>query len=221
MNKPDHVNAPEINKLRLSAEKLMKEISSGSYNDRQLASFWEIVWVAPRTLGVTRQFIADQTALSTTFFTSKTHGYRKIKLTSFFRVLNTLVQISNDILGDLIDDATQKSGYAGWIPNPLKEDNQLANEIQNLLTQVIEQLKRSNSLSSIEELDTYYRHSLIELLETTITLLKAPLIETELVGNTGNTLKKFAKKISEHGSSSFAQSLAENASKYLFDLLPK
>ena len=187
---------------------LRSRVSKGVYDDNDLEEFWVLVDSAGLNLRASNPELSERSGLGSRFFSSVVKDRRRPKLSNMQKALTGIIEIANERLAD-VDRTGMKSGPdVGWIENPLRQDNIMAEQIQNDLKLLIEQLKSSNVLSQIEEIDEHYRKSLINLLETTISVLRAPLIERSLIANTGESLRNLAAKVGDQASAGFVGGLA-------------
>ena len=212
-------NIEETNQLRVSAAALRSKVSKGAYDEDDLKVFWELVQTAGIVLRASNPEISERSGLGSEYFSSVARDRRRPKLVNMLKSLTGIVEIANERLADVERTNTSVEFLVGWISNPLRNDSKLADKLQADLVQLIEQLKASNSLSEIKEIDEHYKKSLIDLLETTISLLKAPLIERSLITDTGEILKKLAEKIGDHASAGFIGGLAGAAAAALLKLI--
>jgi len=188
---------PEIRRtknLRETAKALRSKVSNGYYGEQELQKFWEMTENAGLILQTSNPELAERSGLGAKYFSSVSKDRRNPKLANMLKALTGIVETADERLADVERQKNTLELNEGWVDNPLNNNDELAEKIQSDLILLIRHLKMSNSLSEFEELDNNYRVSLINLLETTILLLKSPLIERSLISSTSKSLKKTSGK---------------------------
>jgi hypothetical protein len=205
--------------LRNDAAELRAKVAQGSYEDEQLEKFWRITSVAGVSLVASNVELSQRAGLGDDFFASVAKDRRRPKLTNFLKALTAVVDISNERLADIDAGGQPSASIPNWVPNPLASNATLAKKIHEELLSIVEQLKKSNSLAALPEVDHHWRVTLINLLETVIVVLKAPLIEKSLLEKTKDELEAMPAKIGREATSKFFAELASQAAKSLWRIL--
>lgn len=159
--------------------------------------------------------------MTASFFSSVVRDRRSPKLTNMLKALAAVVAVANERLADVDDEHARSISQPenGWILNPIYLDRDSIETAERNLRDIIEFLKRNNSLSDIHGIDEYWRESLIRTLETALTLLKAPLIEKSIFKSGADGLKKLSTKIASDSSAGFFGGITGAAATYLLQLL--
>lgn len=207
----EHVRAAK--EIRARSQKLRDRVAKGSYDNADLNEFWKLASDSPFILRVSNTELSEQAGLGGTFFSTVARDGRKPKLANMLKALEAITATANDRLSDV--DRAESSKNSGWVQNPHYSNSALTDKLQQDLLELIRQLKVSNSLSEVQEIDLLTRNSLIALLETTIALLKAPLIEKSIISQAGNSLKALSMKIASDSSAGFFGGLAGVAAAQL------
>ena len=216
--RPDHlaqVTAAEA--VRENSVALRNRISRGHYDDAELQEFWRLARDAPLILGASTTELSESAGLGSRFFSTVASEFRSPKFPNMMRAVTAIIELANERLADV--DATTKTTQLGWVSNPLMGKSDQLRELEEELIRLIAQLKLSNSLSEVPEVDAYLRTSLISLLETTILMLRAPLVEKSLIERTGIALRELSIKVASDSSAGLFGGLAGVAAVKLLSLL--
>lgn len=216
------INARAIDatrKLRDAAIDLKDRAASGGYENPDVAAFWKLVENAPSILFIRPDELSKRAGLGANYFASMVKEKRYPKLHNFLKAISAVIAVADNRLAEV--EPSSQLVRVGWIANPLATDTYRAEALQNRLVDLVRELKSSNALSDIPELDAYWRKTLISLLETTIQVLRAPLAEPSLFQRTVTGLRGFAKEAAKTASKQFVGGLAEKAAKELSELWTK
>jgi hypothetical protein len=201
--------------VREVATVLRDVVSRGSYTDDELQRFGELATSAGMRLQIANSELSERAGLGPNFFT--TVGSRRPRLHNMLKALNTLIDVANERLADV--EADQNGAAIGWITNPLLNDQQRLELLHQQLLDVVSYLKGANSFSDVPELDQHWRDTLIDILETILRMLRAPLVERSLLEKAGTMLKESAQKVTSDSSAGFFGGLAGVAALKLLEML--
>jgi hypothetical protein len=195
--------------IRSHVNQLLFVLEHGSWDDSNYEEFWSLCRNAGINLSCSNPQLSERAGLAKSFFTTVAGSRVRAKPDTIRKALKALVAVADERLYD-VDLEKQKNAATSlqWQLNPHLKNTDVIERTQDLLLQLVEQLKHSNSLHEIAEIDNHFRRSTIELLETVIALLKAPLVERTLFERTANTLKSLTIKVSDHASAGFVGGLA-------------
>lgn len=192
-----------VKALRQRAANLRGRVSRGEYDDNEAHEFWELVRRSSLTLFVSNTQLSERAGLGKRFFATA-YG-RFPKYPNMLRALGAIVEASNDVLGVARGGS---AGEAEWVENAFLSSPEHLARVEADLTSLILHLKSSNSLSEVPELDALWRANLIALLETTIAVLRSPLVEPTLLNRVSRTLAAASKKVAADSSAGFFGGLA-------------
>lgn len=189
-----------VTSVRVEARSLREEITGGYYDDAQLSRFWELVERSPLQLMTSNPELSQRAGLGQRFFSTVAIDRRRPKLANMLRALTAIIEVADERLADI---ETASGSPAEWIVNPLLADPKALRELEDQLLQLIKYLRHSNSLSDDQIIDQHWRKSLIDLLETTLAILKAPMIERSIFRRTGSSLAAAGQAMASHTSAGF------------------
>lgn len=207
----EHIAA--ATEVRLRCIKLRERVAQGSYAEDDLSEFWKLASDAPFILRSSTAQLSEKAELGSSFLSSVVRDGRRPKLANMLKALTAIIETADDRLADV--DRKLSDDQVGWVTNPHPPGSRHIDRLQQDLFELVRQLKTSNSLSDVPEIDTHLRVSLIALLETTIAMLRTPLIERGLVARTGTALKEVSVKIASDSSAGFFGGLAGAAALQL------
>jgi hypothetical protein len=176
--------------VRADALKLRAGVALGAYDQSELARFWQIAIVAPDALEILPSELSERAGFGRSYFASVVRDKRRPKLANMLAALTAVVEVADERIGS---KAKRSEGSPRWIPNSLHSEPERLASLQSELALIIAFLRQSNSLADHPEVDAFWRANLIELLETALCLLKAPLVETTLIRRSANALKQLGK----------------------------
>jgi hypothetical protein len=203
--------------LRDSAIALRDRVSTGGYENPDVADFWKILEAAPSVLLAKPEVLSAKAGLGPAYFVSVVKERRYPKLHNFLKAISAVIDLADQRLSEM--EPSSQIVRVGWKPNPLASSPARADQLQRQLVDLVRSLKASNALSDVPELDAYWRKTLIALLETVIAVLKAPLAEPSLLKRAVTGLRGFAKGAAGTAGKEFVGQLAEDAAHNLGDLL--
>jgi hypothetical protein len=213
----DEIKAAQA--IRTKAINLRDRVArTGRYDDADLHEFLSIVSKAGNALIVSNSVLAEKAELRSDFFSRISREPRRPRLTNMLSALSGVILVAHERLAD-VDDRNPSPTEPSWVPNPLREKEAMAEKLRQDLISVVRNLKGSNSLSEVPEIDKHFRENLIDLLETVISILKAPLVEKNLFSAAGDKLKELASSLGQHGAKEFIGELATNVASTLIKLV--
>ncbi|WP_279482228.1 hypothetical protein [Aureimonas sp. SK2] len=107
-----------------------------------------------------------------------------------------------------------------WVPVPMGSDIRRKIEmIASLLDSIVAQVERSNAPPDEQALTPLEKAQLIAILETTLAILKAPLVEKGMLKKAGDALGRAAGKAAEKGMQEGMGTLAGVARQKIIELL--
>jgi hypothetical protein len=205
--------------FRANANHLLSELEHGNWDDDSYVQFWRMCDNAGPSLRVSNSQMSELAGLNKSFFTSVSGSGIRAKPDTIRKALGAVITVASERLHDVDALEIAGDGDVYWIPNPHLKNASMIEQTRNLLLQLIEQLHHSNSLHEIPQIDSHFRNSTIELLETVIAMLKAPLIEKSIFGQTVERLKVLSTRLSDHASAGFVGGIAGSASTALLNFL--
>lgn len=195
--------------IRSHVNQLLFVLENGSWDVSNYDEFWSLCKNAGVNLSASNPQLSERAGLAKSFFTTVASSRVRAKPDTIRKALKALLSIADERLYD-VDLEKQKDTATSlqWQLNPHQKNIDIIESTQDLLLRLIEQLKHSNSLHEIPEIDNHFRRSTTELLETVVALLKAPLIERTLFERTAIALKSLTVKVGDHTSAGFFGGLA-------------
>lgn len=192
---------------------LRAEVARGYYNDGQASQYWSILLEAPKTLKFATTELSERAGLGSDFFTSAVRDRRKPRLHNMLSALSSVIDAAQERLGD-----TSDSSEVNWSQNPLVHDEELLARLEDDLRKLILFVRAGNSLDDDQVLSELRRRQIINLLETTLNVLKSPLIEKSLLRETGTALETVGAQLAVGSASGFVGGLAVEVAKILLGL---
>ncbi|HRO03821.1 MAG TPA: hypothetical protein PLS69_09495, partial [Terricaulis sp.] len=145
----------------------------------------EIVKRAPSILGESAAQLEDLAGLAPKRFDYWIRYGSRPSRASAIATLSAIIETANERLID-----AERAHIGRWVDTPYTLDS--ARDLQQALTEIIEFVRTSNSLSQVPELEEENRRHLISLCRTVIGLLEGPKVELGLLEQCAKALKKIA-----------------------------
>jgi hypothetical protein len=137
------------------------------------------------------------------------------------RTLHGLICLIDHALADGEEDVPEaiKGRHAEWLPVPVSMQSKVS-LIGELVADVVVHLRTANDLSAFDDVvNPINRAQLIAILETTLAILKAPLVEVSLLKRSSRWLFRVGKVATDKGFTAAIGSLAGEASKEIIKLI--
>lgn len=116
-------------------------------------------------------------------------------------------------------EPNEHNSGASWHANYVKNGGDDYFKLRDALEELIEEITRSNSLSTNPALEGFRREQLLQMLRTIIVLLEAPLIDTALVSKTHGKVRELGEAMVAEGAKTTAREVVRAAKDALLDFL--